>query len=58
MANDEADSAADARAKWRKLPDEPAYLVEETLREHDYSTSSMPGGDAEAEWILRYGLGG
>ncbi|WP_169584341.1 hypothetical protein [Antrihabitans stalactiti] len=58
MVNDEAEGAPDVRAKWRKLPDEPAYLVEETVREHGYSTNSMPGTDAEAEWILKYGLGG
>ncbi|MFE3546063.1 hypothetical protein ACFXK0_24140 [Nocardia sp. NPDC059177] len=48
--------AADPRAQWRRLPPEPAKLIEETATDTRATDHGLPAVDLTEEFVRKYGL--
>ncbi|WP_157534953.1 hypothetical protein [Nocardia inohanensis] len=54
-SNDQPEQSDDPRAKWRRLPAEPAHYVEETHIDGDASGYTVPAVDPGADFTRNYG---
>lgn len=55
MAEQDPDTAADPRARWRRLPPEPAQWIAETAVEPTSASYTVPNVDPAKDFIRRYG---
>ncbi|WP_405183068.1 hypothetical protein OG225_19845 [Nocardia sp. NBC_01377] len=55
MSNSHQEQVDDSRARWRRLPAEPAYYIEETHLDGSSSSYMVPAVDPAQDFIRLYG---